>query len=75
MAKKSPPSKAATKVTMWATFGSAANNGWGSTVRLILIIVVLGTVLIGIIVASGGPELIGFGTAATAFSAWARSWT
>lgn len=73
---KPPPSKpvGGTQATMWSTFGAAVERGWGATVRLILILMVVGAILVSIIAASGGSELPPVGDAVNALLRWARAY-
>lgn len=47
------------KAGMWSTIAAAVQSGWGSTVRLLLILVTLGAVVTGAAMASGDSELAG----------------
>lgn len=55
---KPPPSKATWfhKTTMWTAIASAVDSGWGSTIRLVIVLLVLGIVAVAVITASAGLE-------------------
>lgn len=44
---------------MWSTIADAVQSGWGSTARLLVILVMLGAILTGAAMATGESELMG----------------
>lgn len=47
------------KTGMWSTIADAVQSGWGSTARLLLILVMLGAIVTGAAMATGDSELVG----------------
>lgn len=47
-----PP--ATSRTGLWSTVSSAINGGWGTTARMLVILLALGTIAIGLALAVGG---------------------
>lgn len=60
---------------MWTAIGTAVLDGWGSTLRLSLVLVIIGALVIAAIAASGGPEVLWLGAAAKMTAEWIRTFT
>lgn len=56
---KAPRSDRQVKVGMWSTIADAVQSGWGSTARLLIILVMLGAILTSAAMATGESELVG----------------
>lgn len=56
---KAPRPDTQIKAGMWSTIADAVQSGWGSTARLLVILVMLGAILTGAAMATGESELMG----------------
>lgn len=56
---KAPRPDTQIKAGMWSTIADAVQSGWGSTARLLVILLMLGAMLTGAAMATGESELVG----------------
>jgi hypothetical protein len=55
--KKAAHADRSAKIGMWSTIADAVQSGWGPTSRLLVVLVVLGTVVAGSAMVTGDSEL------------------
>lgn len=59
MASKTFKNEPRSKAGMWSTVTAAVEGGWGSTVRLLTLLIPLGALVLGLAVATGESDLVG----------------